>query len=829
MRKIFKTVAALAVVMFAGCTNDLTNEVVAPVGDKTTVTVGIADTKTYLGELVNGARKVYWSEGDQIAINGVASNKTILSEDKTYATFEFSSFTLSRPYSILYPASAYVDASTITLPAVQEYAEGTFATNCAPMACYAEEGAPLALHHLASVVRLQVKLPAESEHASHNLVKVEFRGKAGEQVSGNFAIDYAEATLTATATSTAEADKVVATKVDKALSTEPTDIFVVVPARIYEQGFTVRLIDEAGHFMDIATNAITLTKGDIKAMPEFNFAPTGTLAGVQISSAEEWNTFVAAYNNGNYAEEEGLAVILTNDLVFDETTTANFAEINEFKHTLDGGNFSIKGLKDCDKALVTKMAAGAVIKNLHIDSSSNFKFTTKVQMNAIFVRENNGTIQKCINNAKLDIVGNESASERNIGALVGKNMGTGLIDDCTNNGAITIASDVKIENKTLLVGGIVGRNAGTTQNSTNNGNLTINADNTGANYNGIAGIAGMNEGSTIGCINGAYATITGTLKATKHYVGGIVGLNRGTCEQNTNNGTIDYSPTGISATNWSTCGVGGIVGIQESVKANSNTNTNTGNITSATDAQVGGVGGVAGIIVAGELKHNNVTESAKMSSSANCSKGMGVGGLIGHTLDFVGTLDLSGDEGTIRGNVVGTKLNGSSGVGGLIGLIYKNATVKNVTNCSCVVTLYNNTQYLAAGGIVGRADIAAAIGTTEISGCTYKGNITVAGTSSLESFAGGIIGHVNGKCTLNVEDCKYYGNIVINTTKAYFGGMVACDQNGGSITDCSCGGVFNGITINSDALAKQYVSRGGKGLNVSSLSTLTNITYWDGN
>jgi hypothetical protein len=88
MKKIFRNVAALAIVLMASCTNDLTNDVIAPIGGKTTVSVGIADTRTYLGELVDGTRKVYWSESDQIAINGVVSGDTpVISEDKTVATF----------------------------------------------------------------------------------------------------------------------------------------------------------------------------------------------------------------------------------------------------------------------------------------------------------------------------------------------------------------------------------------------------------------------------------------------------------------------------------------------------------------------------------------------------------------------------------------------------------------------------------------------------------------------------------------------------------------------------------------------------------------------
>ena len=403
MRTILKTLAVLAVTTLAGCAKDLINGIVEPnEGEITTVSVGLCDTKTYLGELVDGSRKVYWSENDQISINGNASASVKISESKRSAEFAFAGI-LNYPYSVLYPASDYVDDAHINLPSVQESADGTFAAGSAPMACVADEGDAITLHHLTSVVRLQVKLPADSDHTAHDLAKVEFSGKAGEQVCGKFAIDYASATITPT--STAEADKVLAAKVGKTLSTdEATDVFVVVPAGEYAQGFTVRLIDKAGHYMDIATGAITLVKGDIKAMPPFEFVPTGTLVGVQISSAQEWNEFVTAYNAGNYAETPNLAINILDDLVFDNNSSKSFVQIDKLSGTINGGNFSIKGLKDSNHSLVNQLLEGGVIKNLNIDASSNFRFTTYWYHDGVFVRENFGCLENCTNNADITIV-----------------------------------------------------------------------------------------------------------------------------------------------------------------------------------------------------------------------------------------------------------------------------------------------------------------------------------------------------------------------------------------------------------------------------------------
>ena len=65
MKKCFKSLAALSLIVFSGCVNEMTDELVDS-GEKTEVTIGFAETKTSLGDLENGTRKVYWSEGNKI-------------------------------------------------------------------------------------------------------------------------------------------------------------------------------------------------------------------------------------------------------------------------------------------------------------------------------------------------------------------------------------------------------------------------------------------------------------------------------------------------------------------------------------------------------------------------------------------------------------------------------------------------------------------------------------------------------------------------------------------------------------------------------------------
>lgn len=288
MKKILRSVAALAVVMFAGCTTDMTDEVVAPVtGETTTITVGFDETKTSLGELVDGVRKVYWSNGDQIAVNGVVSAAaTINEENKGVATFTFES-ALATPYSALYPAEAYVDAQTINLPSNQGLGVDNVGADALPMAAYSTvEGGALVMHHLAGAFRFRIKQSATESADIHEIHHVELRGNNGEQLSGNFAIDYEAVTLTATSTN--EADKVAYSLVNKDSSTEnELNVFVVVPAGAYEQGVTLRIVDVAGHYMDVKSTATTIAKGEIKAMPAVEFVPTGTLINVEIKSVAD--------------------------------------------------------------------------------------------------------------------------------------------------------------------------------------------------------------------------------------------------------------------------------------------------------------------------------------------------------------------------------------------------------------------------------------------------------------------------------------------------------------------------------------------------------------
>lgn len=286
--KRFVYAVLAATVLFAGCSAGDDNIVSSQEG--TTITVELGKSRTSFGESINGERAIYWSSGDRIAANGEVSGEAQMSgEQSGVATFAFSS-EIGFPRYILYPASFYEDATSIILPRVQDFAEGTVATNTLPMATMvANIGDATKLHHLAAVVHLQLK--ADVEPRNNAVRKVEIRGRANEQMSGKFLIDYNTAMLAPTVaispsvTNTENVlELVTGSRVFGELSTDKiTDVFVVVPAQEYANGFTVRVINEYGHYMDKEkTSGVTLTNGEIYKLPPFEFVPTGTIVRVEL-------------------------------------------------------------------------------------------------------------------------------------------------------------------------------------------------------------------------------------------------------------------------------------------------------------------------------------------------------------------------------------------------------------------------------------------------------------------------------------------------------------------------------------------------------------------
>lgn len=259
-----------------------------------TITVGLegSGVKTTLGAAAEGVRKVYWTDGDCLALNGSASDAlTGLAPETASATFTFHG-SFSSPYNLLYPASFFKDATTITLPATQAWADGTLATDTAPLACQlASAEGPASIKHLCTILYLRVRKNAGV--SASNLVSVKFRGNASEQVCGDFAIDYATPSLTPAGTGSE-----VTLTLNQALSeSEDLDIFMAVPATTYASGFSVTLEDQYHRTMTkTKPSSTTLAAGKVAKMSSFEFEPSALSTEFTIEDVEEEVLPIDTYN-----------------------------------------------------------------------------------------------------------------------------------------------------------------------------------------------------------------------------------------------------------------------------------------------------------------------------------------------------------------------------------------------------------------------------------------------------------------------------------------------------------------------------------------------------
>ena len=846
MKKIFRTVAALAVVMFAGCTNDLTNEVVAPIeGGKTTVTVGIADTKIYIGDLEEDGttRKMFWHSGDKLGINGNASTAIERSEDKTSATFTFDT-KLTAPYEALYPAPAYVDAQTIHLNSLQGRALDGIQADVLPMAGYsANEGDVITLHHLAGAVKLQIKM-AEGEDVDHHAIRrVEISGNNNEQMAGDFLIDYENLTLTPAGTN-AESKVVAEVNKDNAINGNVLTVFVIVPAREYTNGFTLRLIDKAGHYMDIASKAITVEKGEIKAMPAVEFKPTGTVIDTEIAiaSAADWNTFVKDYNESKYTDVL-VNVKLTQDIVFDDATNAEFATLAgtdndyEFEGTIDGQNFAFKGLKS-NKAII-HATSGAVVKNLVIDESCEFNFKDIVLTESTHL---GGLANDVFASSFENITFNANVTYDNItakglgiyvyaGNLFGRTNGDCVVKNCTNNGNIVANANCHfglnngaIPAATVYLGGFVGYGRCLMENCTNNGNITSgwNAKDTA-----VAGIAGRmtGTGELVNCVNNGTITDNARRKPAApiaindynrtHYVagvGGILACNTNNC---TNNGDV------VNSTNIKTVYVGGVVAFTNSNERYFTGLTNTGDITSNDETRYLMMGGVIGYsktqYTLTDLENSGKVEVTKIENTTSVT--MDLGGIIG-SVDYEVTIDGTSDINIVNKGDVLYNYNATNdytylSVGGIVGTAKKKVTIKNA-KCENKVQLISNSgtnknQTSYCGGIAG---VVAAAGST-IENCTISNfvysrergaqqydDVSTPLVAAQGFFCGGIVAYMYGEngVTSTINNCHNTcvlpivsgseGGIIAN--RGYVGGVVAYAKYT-NITACSSTATMAGI------------------------------------
>ena len=164
MKNLTKIFVAVVALFAYACVTDATEDLGVKVGGQSTeITLSLEESRTHIAGKDGETYPLYWSEGDKIAVNGIASEPLAKeAHGKTAATFVVNG-ELTYPQSIVYPAPAEGAVAAeglqvVTFPATQNYVAGSFDEGAVPMYAHvADAEAQTSLQHLAGVLRIAVK------------------------------------------------------------------------------------------------------------------------------------------------------------------------------------------------------------------------------------------------------------------------------------------------------------------------------------------------------------------------------------------------------------------------------------------------------------------------------------------------------------------------------------------------------------------------------------------------------------------------------------------------------------------------------------------------
>lgn len=739
--------AVLSLIAAAACTkNEFDSQNIQDNDGRTVLTVELpGETKTILGEAQDDVRPVLWSKGDQISVNGVASQALGIESNAASADFTINA-ELTAPYSIIYPATMVKDGSSvITLPSQQKAASGdNIISGSLPMAGYSTT-LSAKMGQLCGILGIRLKAGSGT-----GLIRyIEVTATGGEPVSGDFSVDFKNCTLSSKAT---DVNKI-RMEAQKTISAKSASAFnVILPAGVYSEGFSVKVVDENGQAMvrNIGGSR-ELVAGKLMLMPELTFVPNGEEKGVEIATPEDWNSFATDYNAGKYPESQIVNIVADLDfsLVSDKFVTLGLRDGSKqlpegadpkkyFAGTLNGNGNKILNLKT-DVPFIQAIGTGALVQDINIDKTCSF----------------------------WPWYGGEKQLE--FGSLIGY-CSEGTVKNCTSAASITVSQCNAVANKVpLYVGGLIGRNeAATIRNCTSA--ATIEADatyvtdvasRTSLCIGGFIGYCSNPNGMIEKCSNSGNISVSST--ALNINIGGFCAKgSAGTISECSNSGTITESTARVQGED--PCKfiyLGGLfsvvdTGSKQSLKVTGC--SNSGDITSSSDVKQQFIGGIAGQLSTKNAEFTGNTTSGNITTTA-ALRNLYCGGLFGR-ISAAQTLNLSGEPFTGSINIGATESDATTFLycGGLIG-----QTAKNITICGDV-TCKSNITY----------------------------DISAAANTAAESFFGGIVGCAYG-APISISGMKTAGDMkIVTATTAMmlhklsgFGGIIGGATKGAEISDCS--------------------------------------------
>ena len=714
------------------------------------VNLATVQTKTYLGEVEDGRRQVYWSAGDAINLNGYES-LPLTQEQAGKATADFQLYNGALPYKVIYPASicgefAADGTVTINVPSVQEYSPSSFGKGSAILYGYSEsEDEPVTLHNLCAAVKVSLNSAAGRSISKAAIIS----NSASSPVAGKFTID----------PKTGEYSVVDGLKsimldiVEVALDGDEQSFYFTVPHGEYPEGFTVKFYDSEKFPMECRWLSNSENGVKVEAGKLYEFKPVDFVPGKkEILTGEDWMYIATCINKADnswksaYLDDKTNTIRLGADIVLPEGTPQI---TKDFAYVLDGQGYTLTN-NTATASLIKTLPASGAIRNLTIAGTMHSSSeTANVELAAFVHTVSGGSIEDCTNEMVFDV----SAKTVLFGAFA-RTITAGQIVRCVNNADMTIMMDVTKatteELKTIksFGGGLVATCFSPTafvlvEDCVNNGdvNVTIDAGTAaGVNRAGFAGIMGYVSGSTtekypklVNCTNNGdvqlsfVENVTSRAKA-QYSVGGIVGLAAG----------VAASASGLNT------GALSAVDSGKHCYMYLDSCTNTGrvqnNTTSSGDSADPTIkiytGGIAGTVIGlGEANPTkiinciNTGEVVPYSVKVNPYQRAAICGVCGGFLGLGAYVDI---EGGMMNASVGTAENHSFAAAGVIGLAWSKFSIKSLkvnANISRVQSTDHTVDNHALAVTNSTSKIKTDLTGSVISDCSFAGSFFIGTTA----------------------------------------------------------------------------------------------------
>ncbi len=748
MRKLTKFFMAVVMLGAYACTTDTTKDLGANLGQGATeITISIEGSRTQLGSEADGLYPLYWSEGDQISVNGLPSNELTADEaGKASAKFSVQGLT-AETYEIAYPAA---EAGQVIFAKDQVHTNNaTFGSGVSTMFAKCNAGEPVTLQHLTGVLKIGVTGSATLTHAQISTID-------RAPIAGVFDFDFDNEFTTATE----ESEVVINYSFGEGvtLSSEPTYLHVAVPAGEYDELY-VTLYDTEGGVL-VATVKTDSNKPLV----------AGNIRTFKTDIAYEAKNDVKYFVIRDVATLKQFATKAAEGLAMDAVLVADIDLAGEAWASIEGGGFSgtVLGNGYSIKGLTAPLfnTTSASFKGLHLEG----------------------------------VAINETANP-NVGAFARAIVATDTVKptftNCSANGTITVncteytLAEGADTARSFAIGGFAGYTQGVDfTECTNSINIdvdqVVNSENNTVIYPSVAGFVGLLNHHT-------------NADETKKL------SNMWKCE---NNGSIDvYVPScgsGNQYENKVVCYVAGLVGYTKSGNAECDMEdlTNRGNITFSGNVGQGlfdeenvdavnnkdidsCLAGVVGYLATtGGLNFTNYGAVSYNNGNARFHYIGGVVGMLGKNC----VLDNADNHGDVTVGVGDGKLRiASLHCGGVVGYTLDDSTLKNSDNYNPVSANYKTVgpgstgkhRYYRVGGIVAFAN-------GDINNCNNHthATITCQGTNDgipewKDACIGGIVAYSQSpaldNCTNDAElnvDLTLSKIISIDHSRLNLGGVV---------------------------------------------------------